>query len=144
MSLSPALMSSAKMDWGTPWALFDQYHDRYQFTIDLAAHERNKKMERFYSEQDDALKQDWSKEVGWLNPPYGRELPKWVKKAYEESQRGALVVMLVPARPDTRWWQDYVQGKAHIKFLAGRVKFEGAEHGAPFPSAILIYGDRLI
>lgn len=77
-------------------------------------------------------------QVVFCNPPYGRELPKWVKKCYEESQH-ADVVMLIPARTDTRWFHDYIYGKAEIRFVKGRLKFNDGKRPAPFPSMIVIY-----
>ena len=80
----------------------------------------------------------------FCNPPYGRELPKWVKKCYEESLKGTLVVMLIPARTDTRWFHDYIYGKAEIRFIKGRLKFGNAKQSAPFPSMVVVYGkDRI-
>ena len=77
----------------------------------------------------------------FCNPPYGRELPKWIEKSYHEAQKpGTLVVMLIPARTDTRVFHEYIYGKAEIEFIRGRIKFEGAEYNAPFPSMLVIYG----
>jgi hypothetical protein len=84
------------------------------------------------------LKQQWSGKV-FVNPPYGREIGQWVRKAWEESLHGTLVVCLVPARVDTRWWHDYAK-KGHVYFLRGRLKFGGASNSAPFPSAIVTFG----
>lgn len=77
--------------------------------------------------------------VVFCNPPYGRELPKWVKKCYEESLKGSLVVMLIPSRTDTRWFHDYIYGKAEIRFIKGRLKFNDGKRAASFPSMIVIY-----
>lgn len=81
--------------------------------------------------------------IVFCNPPYGRELPKWVKKSYEESKKGALVVMLLPARTDTRWFHDYIYGKADIRFLKGRLKFGDSKNAAPFPSMVVIFNKTL-
>ncbi len=78
-------------------------------------------------------------EIVYVNPPYGRELPKWIKKAYKESFNGATVVMLIPARTDTAYFHEYILHKAEIRFLRGRIKFSGSENGAPFPSMIVVY-----
>lgn len=76
----------------------------------------------------------------FCNPPYGRELPKWVKKAYEESRKPkTIVVMLIPSRTDTRWFHDYIYGKAEIRFVRGRLKFGGAKNSAPFPSMVVVF-----
>ena len=76
----------------------------------------------------------------WCNPPYGKEIGKWVQKAYETSKSGETVVMLLPARTDTQWFHDYIYGKAEIRFIRGRLKFGGSKYNAPFPSMIVILG----
>ena len=73
-----------------------------------------------------------------MNPPYGRAIGGWVQKAFESSQQGALVVCLLPARTDTRWWHEYVM-RGEVRLLRGRITFEGGAHPAPFPSAIAIF-----
>ena len=98
------------------------------------------KCEKFFTPEIDGLKQDWSKDVCWMNPPYGREQIKWIKKAYEESLKGATVVCLIPARPDTIVWHEYIFPHAEVRFIKGRLKFVGAEAGAVFPSALVIFG----
>ena len=76
----------------------------------------------------------------FCNPPYGREIGKWVKYSYEQSRKeNTIVVMLVPSRTDTRWFHNYIYGKAEIRFVKGRLKFGGAITGAPFPSMVVIY-----
>lgn len=73
-----------------------------------------------------------------MNPPYGREIGKWMKKAYISSQQGALVVCLVPARTDTAWWHDFAM-MGSVIFIRGRLQFGGSPNSAPFPSALVIY-----
>jgi phage N-6-adenine-methyltransferase len=131
--------SSNKHDWETPWELFNKLNDEFNFTIDVCAERSNSKLEHFFSPKEDGLSQSWSGHVCWMNPPYGREISKWVKKAYEESLRGCTVVCLLPARTDTKWFHDYIYGKAEIRFLKGRLKFVGAQHSAPFPSMIVVF-----
>ena len=126
------------MDWATPKELSQGLHDEFSFSVDVCAHEGNAKLPRYWSTEDDGLAQDWAGEVCWMNPPYGRAIGKWMRKAHEESQRGATVVCLVPARTDTAWWHDYAM-KGEIRFMRGRVKFEGAQHSAPFPSAVVVF-----
>lgn len=77
-----------------------------------------------------------------MNPPYGREVGKWVKKAHEEAQKGATVVALLPARTDTRWFHDYIYGNHEVRFIRGRIKFEGSQWNAPFPSMIVVFRPR--
>lgn len=74
-----------------------------------------------------------------MNPPYGKEIAKWMKKAYEESLKGATVVCLTFARTDTKWWHDYAMKAAEIRFIKGRVRFEGADSSAPFPSVVIVF-----
>jgi hypothetical protein len=70
-----------------------------------------------------------------MNPPYGRDIGKWMKKA---SESDATVVCLVPARTDTKWWHDYAM-KGEITFIRGRLKFGNAVNSAPFPSAVVVF-----
>ena len=95
----------------------------------------------FFTEEMDALKQEWQG-VCWMNPPYGREIKRWMQKAYESSLAGATVVCLVPARTDTAWWHDYAF-KGEITFLRGRLKFGDAKNSAPFPSAVVVFRPKL-
>lgn len=129
---------SSKTDmWSTPQAFFDKYNDIYNFNTDVCASAENAKCEYYYTEEEDGLAQEW-KGVCWLNPPYGREIIHWMKKAYESSLKGATVVCLVPARTDTKWWHEYAM-KGEIEFIRGRLKFGDAKNSAPFPSAVVIF-----
>jgi phage N-6-adenine-methyltransferase len=131
---------SEKLDWGTPQELFDRLNQEFHFTLDVCALPKNAKCKRFFSPLEDGLSQKWSG-VCWMNPPYGREIEKWMQKALQESERGATVVCLVPARTDTEWWHKYAL-HGEIRFIRGRVKFQGANATAPFPSAIVIFRDQ--
>ena len=129
---------SSKSDmWSTPQDLFERLNAVYSFTTDVCATVENRKCEHYYDEEMDGLKQTW-RGVCWMNPPYGREIGKWIQKAYESSLEGATVVCLVPSRTDTRWWHDYAM-KGEIEFIKGRLKFGNAKNSAPFPSAIIIF-----
>jgi phage N-6-adenine-methyltransferase len=129
--------SSANDEWATPQALFDRLNAVFHFTLDPCASAANAKCKRYFTIADDGLKQDWDGERVFMNPPYGRAIGDWVKKA-SESQ--ALVVCLLPARTDTRWWHDYVVGHgASVSFLKGRLRFGDSTASAPFPSAIVIF-----
>lgn len=137
--------SSKKQDWETPQIIFDKLNKIYHFTWDLAASEKKTKCANYFDIEKNSLAQDWSKLPGNLfcNPPYGRELKLWVKKASETHLRnGQYLVMLIPSRTDTGYWHDYIFDKADIKFLRGRLKFEvdgRAGDPAPFGSSIIIY-----
>jgi phage N-6-adenine-methyltransferase len=131
--------SSASAEWATPQSLFDELSWLFGgFTLDPCATPQNAKCKTFFTREQNGLAQLWEGKV-FMNPPYGREIGLWVKKAFEESRRGALVVCLLPARTDTRWWQDYAK-RGHVFFLRGRLRFGDAKHTAPFPSAIVTFG----
>jgi site-specific DNA-methyltransferase (adenine-specific) len=133
------MFSSASDQWATPQAFFNEWHALFNFTLDVCADAQNAKCERFFDLSTNGLKQDWSLEVCWMNPPYGREIGQWVKKAYSESLYGATVVCLLPARTDTAWWHDYVLPFAKVTFIRGRLKFGNATNSAPFPSAVAVF-----
>lgn len=129
--------SSATDNWATPQEFFDKLNSVFNFTLDPCSDVENAKASKFFTKEDDGLSQSWDGERVFMNPPYGRGIGDWVKKA---SETKGLVVCLVPARTDTKWWQDYViRGGADILFLAGRLKFGGSKNSAPFPSAVLVY-----
>lgn len=131
--------SSASDEWETPHILFDELDRLFGgFTLDPCATPQNAKCSVFFTRAEDGLSKPWTGKV-FMNPPYGREVGKWVKKAWEESLGGALVVCLLPARVDTRWWHEYAR-KGHVYFLRGRLKFGAARNSAPFPSAIVTFG----
>lgn len=130
-------MSSRRDDWGTPKWLYDQLNEAFNFTLDVCAHEGNHKHKNYFNIEKDGLAQDWSG-VCWMNPPYGRAIKHWIKKATEEAMKGATVVGLTTSRTDTLWFQDYAT-LGRIYYLKGRLTFEGAEDPAPFPSAIVVW-----
>ena len=132
--------SSKTNEWSTPQDFFDELDKEFNFTLDPCATSENAKCNKYFTVEDDGLKQDWSKDTVFMNPPYGREIKRWIKKAYEESLNGATVVCLIPSRTDTAYWHNYIFGKADdIRFIKGRLKFGGSKNPAPFPSAIIIY-----
>ena len=133
-------MFSSKTDlWATPQDLFDKLNEEFHFTLDVCALPENAKCERYYTPEIDGLSQKWDG-VCWCNPPYGRAIGKWIEKASKAREEGATVVMLLPARTDTRWFHDYVyKDYAEIRFIKGRLKFGGAKNAAPFPSMIVIF-----
>lgn len=129
---------SSKTDqWATPQWFFDKYNNIFNFTLDVCADEFNKKCDRYYTKEQDGLSQEWDG-MCWMNPPYGREIIKWMQKAYESSLTGATVVCLVPSRTDTKWWHEYAI-KGEIEFIKGRLKFGNVKNSAPFPSAIVVF-----
>lgn len=134
------LMFSSKTDlWETPQDLFDKYNAIYHFETDVCALPTNAKCDKYFTPEIDGLKQEW-KGVCWCNPPYGRQIGKWVEKA---SKSSALVVMLLPARTDTKWFHEYCLPYGKIEFLKGRLKFGNSKNSAPFPSMILVFGEKV-
>jgi len=129
---------SMRDDWPTPQWLFDALHREFEFTLDPCSSHTNAKCARHFTVREDGLGQDWADAVVFMNPPYGRAIGRWMKKAYESSRQGATVVCLVPARTDTSWWHCFAM-KGEIRLLRGRLRFEGAENAAPFPSALVIF-----
>jgi phage N-6-adenine-methyltransferase len=138
MTIARVLFSSGKPEWETPPKLFARLHREFSFTLDVCATRRNRKCRAYFTPQQDGLHQRWTG-VCWMNPPYGRAIRAWIRKAREESVRGATVVCLVPARTDTGWWQDDAMKAQEIRLLRGRVTFVGARASAPFPSALVIF-----
>jgi phage N-6-adenine-methyltransferase len=154
MQLNKALFSSKKSDWETPQYLFDALNKEFNFGLDACATKENAKCPIYFSLEDklDGLELSWHSMTGtaWLNPPYGKDIAKWVKKAWEESTK-MIVVCLLPARTDTRWWHSYVWDRftnranpsvKEIRFLKGRLKFGNSKNSAPFPSAVVIFDRR--
>jgi site-specific DNA-methyltransferase (adenine-specific) len=129
--------SSKTPEWYTPQSLFNELDKEFNFTLDPCATTENAKCKEFFTQEQDGLIQNWDNEIVFCNPPYGRELPRWVKKASEA--RMGLVVMLIPARTDTRYFHEYIYGKAEIRFLKGRLKFGDSKNSAPFPSMLVVF-----
>ena len=125
-------------EWATPQAFFDTQNAIYGFTLDVCSTHDNAKCERHFTKDDDGLSKSWAGERCWMNPPYGRDIGKWMRKAKEEGDLGAIVVCLVPARTDTKWWHDYAM-HGRIEFIRGRLKFGGHASSAPFPSAVVVF-----
>lgn len=130
--------SSATDDWATPQDFFDRMSAEHgPFDLDACASASNAKCPKFFTKEDDGLMQNWDGTV-WMNPPYGRTIGEWMRKAYLSALCGAKVVCLVPARTDTAWWHEYA-AKGRVEFVRGRLKFGNAKHGAPFPCAVVIF-----
>ena len=129
--------SSNSYEWETPQDLFNELNSEFGFDVDVCAIPKNAKCKKYFSPTQDGLLQEWNG-ICWMNPPYGSQINRWMKKAYISSLKGATVVCLVPSRTDTNWWHKYAM-KAEIRFIKGRVKFGGCKDSAPFPSAIIIF-----
>jgi site-specific DNA-methyltransferase (adenine-specific) len=127
-------------EWSTPQAFFDELNKEFNFTLDPCATKENAKCKKFYTKEDDGLKQNWDKEIVFVNPPYGKVIGDWVKKSSEAM--GGTVVMLIPARTDTRYFHQYIYHKAEIRFIKGRLKFGDSKQSAPFPSMVVIFNKK--
>ena len=139
--MNQGMFSSKTDEWATPIDFFEKLNERYHFDLDVCATDDNAKCSRYFTKADDGLYQEWSGTC-WMNPPYGRAIGQWVKKAYESSQAvGVTVVCLLPARTDTAWWHDYCM-KGDITFIRGRLKFGDGKNSAPFPSAVVVFSGK--
>ena len=127
--------------WSTPDGIFKMLDMEFGFTMDVCAEKWNAKCNRYLTPEIDGLSVEWYG-VCWMNPPYGREIGKWIQKAHEESARGAEVVCLVPARTETEWWHKYCMRAHEIRFVRKRIHFEDPDgrSGRPrFGSAIVVF-----
>lgn len=137
--ISKTLFSSDSAEWATPQDFYDKLNAEFHFTLDPCATAENAKCEKYYTKEQDGLTQDWTGETVFCNPPYGRKIGAWIEKCYKHSLNGGgTAVMLIPSRTDTQWFHDYVYGKAEIRFVKGRIRFNGKDN-APFPSLVAIY-----
>lgn len=134
--------SSKTDDWSTPQDFFDELNKEFKFDLDVCASKENTKCHKWINKEDDGLKTSWKEYRCFMNPPYGREIGKWVKKA---SEHKGLVVCLLPARTDTKYFHEciYKNPRATIRFLKGRLKFGGSKNSAPFPSMVVIFSSLL-
>ena len=136
--ITPGLFSSATDNWATPKQFFRQLNDVFHFTLDVCASASNHKCNRYFDINDNGLARNWDGEIAWMNPPYGRRIIHWVKKA---SETKGVVVGLLPSRTDPKWFQDYVLGKAIVIYLGGRLRFGDGIKPAPFGSILAVWGD---
>lgn len=140
--MNTEVMFRSKTDqWSTPQDFFDKLNQEFCFSLDPCADETNHKCEKYFTEQDNGLIQDWTNETVFCNPPYGRETQHWVKKCFSEVYFGGCpcAVMLIPARTDTQWFHKYIYKKAEIRFIKGRLKFGNSNNYAPFPSMVVVF-----
>jgi site-specific DNA-methyltransferase (adenine-specific) len=134
-------MFSSKTDmWSTPQDFYDMLNNEFNFDLDPCATKENAKCDKYFTLEDDGLSQDWGGHNVFCNPPYGRAIKDWVKKAYNESKKdNTLIVMLIPARTDTKYFHEYIYHNAEIRFIKGRLKFGESKNSAPFPSMVAIF-----
>lgn len=139
------MFSSKNEKWETPQYLFDLLDDEFHFDLDPAASDDNRKCDTYFTAEQDGLEQEWGGHTVFCNPPYGRDVWKWVKKSYDENAKNNnYIVMLLPARTDTRWFHEYIYGNEYVdvRFIRGRLKFGNAKNAAPFPSMVVIFRKR--
>ena len=143
MALTKSMVSSKSDDWVTPWEFFNRLNEEFHFTLDPAADKTNTKCKKYFTVKKDGLKQDWSKDIVFVNPPYKRQTATWVKKSYEESLKGATVVMLLSAGTGRIYWHEIIfKYAAQIRWVRGFIKFSGRNETAPFASAIVIFDKK--
>lgn len=134
------MFSSEKDDWATPLEFYNELNNEFNFNLDPCATDENHKCNKYFTKEENGLIQSWEGYNVFCNPPYGRAIGDWVEKAYNEAQKNnTLVVMLLPARTDTRWFHRFIYKKAEIRFIEGRLKFGGCKNAAPFPSMVVVF-----
>ena len=136
--MNKSLLTSNTEEWATPQAFFEELNKEFNFTLDPCATPQNAKCKKFYTKEENGLLQSWNGETVFCNPPYGREIPKWITKADQEAKSGATVVLLIPARTDTRYFHDYIYNRHEIRFIRGRLHFNESKNSAPFPSMVVV------
>lgn len=140
MSNIKVMYSSKTDNWATPQDFYDKLDSEFHFTLDPCADKNNHKCKKYYTKEDDGLLQDWGGEIVFCNPPCGRQISKWVEKCFNESRKDkTIVVMLIPARTDTKYFHQYIYNKAELRFVKGRLKFGDRKANAPFPSMVVIF-----
>lgn len=140
MSNIKVMYSSKTDNWATPQDFYDKLDSEFHFTLDPCADKNNHKCKKYYTKEDDGLLQDWGGETVFCNPLYGRQISKWVEKCFNESRKDkTIVVMLIPARTDTKYFHQYIYNKAELRFVKGRLKFGDSKANAPFPSMVVIF-----
>lgn len=134
-----AVFSHDSDEWSTPQAFYDLLNAEFNFTLDPCATAENAKCTAYLTKKMDGLLCGWNaNNTVFVNPPYGN-IKAWVQKCYEEAQKGATVVLLIPSRTDTRYWHKWIMRAAEVRFVKGRFKFGGSKNSAPFPSAVAVF-----
>lgn len=138
------MFSSDSNEWSTPQLFFDKLNEKFSFTLDPCATDYNTKCEKYFTKDINGLEQSWEGETVFVNPPYGRELKHWVKKAYYESRKpNTTVVLLCPSRTDTKYFHDFMMKASELHFVKGRLKFDNllnkTNNSAPFPSVVAVF-----
>ena len=134
--------TSCSEEWPTPQEFFDRLDEEFGFTLDPCATGTNAKCPSFFTRHQDGLQQDWGSNRVICNAPCGKQMRQWASKWLEASKRGALVVLLAHATTHTRWFHDFVYGRAELDFIRGRLNFGEAQTSAPFPSQVAVFRAR--
>lgn len=135
------MFSSVTEEWATPQDFFNQLNREFHFNLDPCALPTNAKYERYFTPEKDGLRQNWQGHHVFCNPPYGRKIGLWVEKCYRESCKpNTIVVMLIPARTDTKYFHKWIYKVAReIRFVQGRLRFGDSKNAAPFPSMVVVF-----
>ena len=136
--INKGLMSSNTDEWATPQMFYEELNKKYNFNLDPCSTDNNHKCNKYFTKKDNGLLQSWKGYRVYCNPPYGREIGKWVEKAYNENKNGTFIVLLLPARTDTKWFHNFIYKQHEVEFIKGRLKFNDGKNSAPFPSMIVI------
>lgn len=137
--VNKVLFSSNSDEWSTPVDIYKDLDKEFNFTLDPCSTKENHKAQKYFTAEDNGLLQNWGGENVFVNPPYSN-IAEWVKKAWKESTKdNTLVVLLIPARTDTRYFHEYIYHRAEIRFIKGRLHFGEAVNSAPFPSMVVIF-----
>jgi len=140
MAIHESLHSSRSEEWPTPQSFFNALNLEFRFTLDPCATRENAKCVNFFTKRHNGLTHSWGRHRVFCNPPYGKPMWDWARKCNEASRQGALVVLLAHSRTDTRWFHDWVYGKAaEIRFVRGRLRFGDGKQSEPFPSLVAIF-----
>lgn len=137
--INKSLFSSNSDDWSTPQYIYDELNNEFDFNLDPCSSDDNYKCENHFTIAEDGLTKNWEGYRVFCNPPYSN-IAAWVKKAYKEAtKKKTLVVLLIPARTDTKYFHEYIYHRSEIRFIKGRIKFGDSKNSAPFPSMIVIF-----
>ncbi len=141
MGIDNNSFKSKSHEYETPKEIFEPLQKEFNLQLDVCASDKNHKLDNYFTIEDDGLIKDWSKYGNfWMNPPFGRQIKKWVIKAYEESQKGVIGVLILPVRCNILWWHKYIiDTKAEVRFLKGEIKFNNCKRGLWLPFAIVIF-----
>lgn len=141
--LNKEFFSSKSDEWSTPLDLFNILNAEFSFNLDPCSSDLNFLCENHFTKIDNGLVQNWSGYNVFCNPPYS-DIKNWVKKCYDEFlKNNTLIVLLIPARTDTKYFHEYILPYAEIRFIKGRLRFGGSSQNAPFPSIICVFRGKI-